>query len=161
MKDGVGQFLGNDISFYLLPVDEKDLVANFDDISRRSYNALDIIEALILRVHEDDDVASLWRASLPEIDGIMKHEVGKRQLEAIGELIDENMISDKKRRNHGSRWDLESLNDAGADHENKEKSEAEGGDILDNPAILRKKRSNALISEFSWIRDSFRHILNT
>ena len=60
------------------------------------------------REFEDDDVAALGIADRQETS------VDKRELGAVNELVDQQMIADQQRILHGARRDLEGLDNEGA-----------------------------------------------
>src|SRR5258708_2108635 len=77
-----------------LVVDIENFVAYFDLVSGYADHALDIIEALVLRIDKDDDVAMLGWIAFDDVNGFVANEVGERNLESIREFIHEDVVAD-------------------------------------------------------------------
>ena len=92
-----------------LTIDEKLLVADLHNIAGNTDDALDEILAGIFGKLEDDNVVAL--RIVDGDDGLFD----EGRLDAIDELVDQNVIADQQRVLHGTGRDFESLDHKGAD----------------------------------------------
>jgi len=107
-------------------VDEDAFVFNFDLVSPHADDPFDVVFGAVLGIDENDNVASLrigdWNQNVPQ----------ERDLDAVNKFVDEQMVADQKRRNHGPGGDLVGLNDERADHNGDQDGDDDDfNDILD------------------------------
>src|SRR5215467_2428070 len=150
------------------PIDEHDLALNLDAVPWCANNALDEIFFLVLRKPEDDDVATQRLAELDERVGGVAIDRRKRHLKfavarplnAIRELAHEDMIADQESGDHGTRRNLERLDDEHADGKRQEHGDHDRFCIFPEyrlPGRLRHCR-HALSSGLGRAR---RHVIRT
>jgi hypothetical protein len=91
-------------SFYFLVIHPKRVIFYLNFVSRNADNPFNEILFLVSRPLENNYITSLWFLNL------QYEVVGKWYLNAIDELIHQDMITDKKSWLHGSGRDLKGLN---------------------------------------------------
>src|SRR5512143_3411875 len=96
----VGRRYGNDSV-----IDIQHAIYNLYFVSRETYHTFDKILVLVFRIFENDDLAAL------RFHPTKDPAVRKWYPRTINELVYEQMVTDRKRGDHGSRRDLESLHD--------------------------------------------------
>src|SRR5213594_1041072 len=88
-----------------LAVDQHLVAADLHALARRRDDALDEVALLVLRILEHDDVAP------PRIAQRRQVKLGQRQLGAVEELVDQDVVADEQGLHHRAGWDGERLHD--------------------------------------------------
>src|SRR5262245_34015707 len=86
-------------------------------IARQDYYALDVVGRIVLRQAEHDDVAAV---GLRRPDASREQRRGERQrivAVAVGVFRHEKVVADEQRRLHRARWNIEGLEQEGANDE--------------------------------------------
>src|SRR5450830_487370 len=91
-------------------IDQHFFIAHFDDVTRHANKALDQPHT-ILRRSESDDIATL------RIGDMREHDIGKRQLDVIGQTIGEDTVADQQGRIHRRRWHTVPVGHGAADQQ--------------------------------------------
>ena len=112
-------------------VDEEPLVPNGDLVARQAHHPLDEILGAVLGVLEDHHV--------PAFQGPRGQEPlpGPGQPQAVGELVDDQVVAHVQGGLHGLRGNLEGLDDEGSDDQGQDHGPGERGDVLARQGCYR------------------------
>src|SRR5262245_26251494 len=135
-----------------LAVDIDLLRPYFDRITRHGDHPLDKVLRLVLGKYEHHHVTAI-RPGV--IDQIFFQE---RQADAVGELVDQDMVTDLQRRNHRSGGNLERLDDKGPDEQRQDQRHDDRfGVLAESRFALHRSRTVHRRCLFNFIRLFRRH----
>ncbi len=114
-----------------LIVDEQTAVtAVAHGVTRQTDDPLDVVDAGFVGIAEDHHVAAL---RITDFDHLGVHH---RQADAVGELVDQDEVTDLQRRNHRTGRDLEGFDEKRAQYQHDGQHREEGLAILDQQWLL-------------------------
>jgi len=112
-------------------VDKNLFVAPLDDIAGHAHNAFDIVLAGIFRVSEDDDVTAL------DASPACHFHAHERDVHSVGQFVDEQVVPDLDRGQHGTGRAPEGLDDRRANDEGHADGKQKRLDVLPQPRFRR------------------------
>src|SRR5215470_11359333 len=120
-----GNGTGTDIRLVEEPaVQHYAIVHDLHGVTAHRHDALDEVPRLVVRILEDHDVAALGLAQAREM------RVRERELGAIEEFVDEDVVAHEERIHHGAGGNGEGLHAALADDQREEDGDEDGFRVL-------------------------------